>query len=67
MKDLAWLRAQVLPETVIDVWKGNANWPSEMANVTKAGHKAILASCWYLNVISYGNDWPKVYTFNKKY
>ena len=49
---------QVLPDTVIDVWKGK--WQSEMYNVTKAGLKTILSACWYLNLISYGQDWQNV-------
>lgn len=51
--------AQVLPDTVINVWKGG-DWVAEMFNVTKANLKVILSSCWYLNVISYGQDWKKV-------
>jgi len=49
----------VLPDTVIDVWKGD--WQSEMFNITKTGLKTILSACWYLNHISYGQDWQNLY------
>jgi hexosaminidase len=50
---------QVLSDTVIEVWKGGEK--DELAKVTAAGLKAILASPWYLDYISYGNDWVKYY------
>ena len=45
---------------MISVWKRYQNISEELANVTAAGYKVILSACWYLNVISYGQDWMKV-------
>jgi len=47
------------PDTVIDVWRGS--WQSTIAATTAAGYQSILASPWYLNYISYGNDWVNYY------
>lgn len=52
---------EVLPNTVVNIWKNAPKWTDEMAKVTSKGLKAILSSCWYLNYISYGIDWHKVY------
>lgn len=59
------------PSTIVNVWKyhnspvkpspGAPTWQGEMANVTAAGYLALLSSPWYLNVISYGVDWPQFY------
>jgi hexosaminidase len=51
---------KVRPDTVIEVWKGGEM--KELSAVTAAGLKAILASPWYLDYISYGADWSKYYT-----
>jgi len=50
---------KVKPNTVIEVWKDP--WQSELLNVTSAGLKAILSTPWYLNYISYGQDWVSYY------
>ena len=52
--------AKIAPDTVIDVWKGG-NWQDEMTAVTKAGFHSVLSAPFYLNYISYGEDWPKYY------
>lgn len=33
----------------------------QIYNVTAAGYKLLLGSCWYLDHISYGSDWRKYY------
>ncbi|XP_078599785.1 beta-hexosaminidase subunit beta-like [Branchiostoma floridae x Branchiostoma japonicum] len=54
-------------DTIIHVWQwNNSNFQGpqywdELPLVTAAGYKAILSSCWYLNFISYGRDWPDYY------
>ncbi|XP_028401117.1 beta-hexosaminidase subunit alpha-like [Dendronephthya gigantea] len=49
----------VSPDTVVNVWKDG--WEDEMAKVTAKNLNVILSSPWYLNYISYGDDWPKYY------
>ncbi|XP_078420011.1 beta-hexosaminidase subunit beta isoform X2 [Cetorhinus maximus] len=48
------------PDTIIHVWKGG--YQQQMAAVTAAKFHALLSSPWYLNVISYGQDWRRIYT-----
>ncbi|XP_064524658.1 beta-hexosaminidase subunit alpha [Pseudopipra pipra] len=54
---------QVRQDTIIHVWKENLLTPykEEMANVTRAGYHALLSAPWYLNRISYGQDWMEAY------
>lgn len=52
-------KVQIAPDTVVHVWKQPQEL--EMASVTAAGYRALLSACWYLDHISYGNDWTKYY------
>ncbi|XP_032395366.1 beta-hexosaminidase subunit beta isoform X2 [Etheostoma spectabile] len=48
------------PDTVVHVWiSGGAN--EEMGKVTAAGYTTILSAPWYLDYISYAQDWQKYY------
>ncbi|CAL8277368.1 unnamed protein product [Merluccius merluccius] len=50
------------PDTLIHVWKGNQQqYQNEMAKVTSSGYKTLLSTPWYLNRISYGQDWINFY------
>ncbi|XP_053557390.1 beta-hexosaminidase subunit beta isoform X1 [Bombina bombina] len=52
---------KIIPGTVVEVWKGQCS-NEELYNVTAAGFPAILAAPWYLDYISYGQDWQRYYT-----
>ncbi|XP_063819929.1 beta-hexosaminidase subunit beta isoform X1 [Pseudophryne corroboree] len=51
---------QINPDTIVEVWKAQ-NYQEELSNVTAAGFSAILSAPWYLDYISYGQDWLKYY------
>lgn len=57
-------RAQVPSDTIVEVWKDYANktWKESMNLMSEYGNPLILSACWYLNYISYGQDWEKYYT-----
>ncbi|XP_078252746.1 beta-hexosaminidase subunit beta isoform X2 [Rhinoraja longicauda] len=46
-------------DTIVHVWKGG--YQKEMAAATAAKFHVLVSSPWYLNVISYGQDWRKIY------
>uniref|UniRef100_A0A8C1U5Q5 Beta-hexosaminidase subunit beta n=1 Tax=Cyprinus carpio TaxID=7962 RepID=A0A8C1U5Q5_CYPCA len=48
-------------DTQIHVWKERPQYQDEMAKVTAAGFNALLSTPWYLNRISYGQDWVNIY------
>uniref|UniRef100_A0A3B4AWN6 Beta-hexosaminidase subunit beta n=1 Tax=Periophthalmus magnuspinnatus TaxID=409849 RepID=A0A3B4AWN6_9GOBI len=51
---------KIKPDTVVHVWMGNRP-QEEMHKVTAAGYKTILSAPWYLDYISYGQDWQNYY------
>ncbi|XP_049269175.1 beta-hexosaminidase subunit alpha isoform X2 [Rhipicephalus sanguineus] len=52
-------KVEIAPDTVVHVWKENQE--AELSSVTKAGYNALLSSCWYLDYISYSQDWKRYY------
>lgn len=53
-------KSELLPGTVIQVWKIR-DYASKLSQVTASGFPAILSAPWYLDWISYGQDWRKYY------
>ncbi|VDP50592.1 unnamed protein product, partial [Schistosoma margrebowiei] len=50
---------------VIHVWK-DLYWESVVKNVTKAGYRVLFSAAWYLNYISYGDDWRYHYRIDPR-
>lgn len=49
-------------DTVLHIWKGlPPAYYKEMAQMTAAGLRVILAAPWYMNHIGYGQDWINYY------
>jgi len=53
---------QAKNDTVVEVWINN-HPDQELSKVTGMGYRALLAAPWYLDYISYGEDWPKYYLY----
>ncbi|XP_059830532.1 beta-hexosaminidase subunit beta isoform X1 [Hypanus sabinus] len=51
---------KIKPDTVVEVWL-SSTMKAELSKVTLAGFTTILAAPWYLDYISYGQDWQKYY------
>lgn len=37
------------------------SFPGWTFQVMKSGHPVLFSSCWYINYIKYGTDWPNFY------
>uniref|UniRef100_A0A8C3VT48 Beta-hexosaminidase n=1 Tax=Catagonus wagneri TaxID=51154 RepID=A0A8C3VT48_9CETA len=53
-------RDKFMPGTVVQVWKVE-DYKAEQSLVAKAGFPMILSAPWYLDWISYGQDWKHYY------
>lgn len=51
---------KVRPDTVINVWK-SGGWNTTLQAVSQAGLRSVLSANFYLNYISYGEDWVNYY------
>uniref|UniRef100_A0A7M5XP63 Beta-hexosaminidase n=1 Tax=Clytia hemisphaerica TaxID=252671 RepID=A0A7M5XP63_9CNID len=55
-------QVKVKADTVVNIWRGhNDEWKAEAKKITTLGYNVILSSPWYLNYISYAQDWPTYY------
>lgn len=58
---------QVNVSNIIQVWKDKdgrttaTHWEEYANNLTARGHNVVVSSCYYLNYISYGQDWRTYY------
>ncbi|XP_042907427.1 beta-hexosaminidase subunit beta [Parasteatoda tepidariorum] len=58
---------QAEPDSIVEVWKDTYldysmdRWENYIVPVAKKGYQIILSACWYLNYISYGQDWKRYY------
>ena len=54
---------QLKADTLVHVWIwfNAGGWTNEMSRVTAAGYQTLLSAPWYLDQISYGQDWQKLY------
>ncbi|KAG8180917.1 hypothetical protein JTE90_020144 [Oedothorax gibbosus] len=54
-------------DSIVGVWKDTYldekmdKWENYIVPIAKKGYQIILSACWYLNYISYGQDWKKYY------
>ncbi|KAM4809543.1 beta-hexosaminidase subunit beta isoform 1-T1 [Rhinophrynus dorsalis] len=51
---------KINPDTIVEVWMGQKCY-EELYKVTAAGFQTIFAAPWYLDYISYGQDWQRYY------
>lgn len=54
---------QLKPDTLVHVWIwwGMGGYKAELYRVTSAGYQTLLSAPWYLDHISYGQDWQSLY------
>ncbi|KAI1285567.1 Beta-hexosaminidase subunit alpha [Halotydeus destructor] len=59
-------------DAVVQVWKDTElvstfkTWQEYIVPIAQQNYEIVLSSCWYLNYISYGEDWKKYYNCNPR-
>jgi len=59
-------------DAIVQIWKDTElvsrfdSWQEYIVPIVKQKYQIILSSCWYLNYISYGEDWKKYYNCNPR-
>nr|XP_012639105.1 beta-hexosaminidase subunit beta [Microcebus murinus] len=53
-------KVKLQPGTIVEVWKNNRYF-DEISKITASGFPVIISAPWYLDLISYGQDWEKYY------
>ncbi|XP_072526732.1 beta-hexosaminidase subunit alpha isoform X2 [Salminus brasiliensis] len=62
-QDVFDYRERIPKDTVVEIWKGvPADYQAELGRITLAGYRVLLSAPWYINHISYGQDWRNAYT-----
>ncbi|XP_066524504.1 beta-hexosaminidase subunit alpha [Hoplias malabaricus] len=62
-QDVFDYRERIPKDTVLEIWKGvPAEYYVELSKITLAGYRVLLSAPWYINHISYGQDWRNAYT-----
>ncbi|KAG8524643.1 Beta-hexosaminidase subunit beta [Galemys pyrenaicus] len=56
-------KVKLPPGTTVQVWIAD-QYATEQSLITAAGFPVILSAPWYLDLISYGEDWRKYYKVN---
>uniref|UniRef100_A0A673LW20 Beta-hexosaminidase n=1 Tax=Sinocyclocheilus rhinocerous TaxID=307959 RepID=A0A673LW20_9TELE len=59
-QDVFDYRERIPQDTVLEIWKGET-YQAELSRMTQAGHRVLLSAPWYINHISYGQDWRNSY------
>ncbi|ELU13491.1 hypothetical protein CAPTEDRAFT_183554 [Capitella teleta] len=50
---------KIKPDTIAHVWKSSLD---EVKRTTGRGLQTLYSTCWYLDYIAYGRQWPKYYS-----
>ncbi|KAL3318065.1 hypothetical protein Ciccas_003279 [Cichlidogyrus casuarinus] len=56
-------KAMASTDDVVHVWIDERNLMDKISQITSQKYRVLISAPWYLNYISYGDDWTKYYSF----